>query len=70
MKDSKAMFHYDHYLLVTHQEFHLVSQQEVSRMTKVPTATPPGPTTPMTPLTSHTSGSKKRQLVLSQHDDP
>ena len=37
-------------------------------MTKVPTALPPCPTTPMTPLASNTSGSKKTQVFISQHD--
>ena len=61
MKTTPVMFPYDNFLLLVHQEFHFFKQEEVSRMT-------PGPTKQMTPLTSHTSGSKKQQAFLSQHD--
>ena len=37
MKHTPVMFHYDNFLLLTHQEFLLFRQEEVSRMTTVPT---------------------------------
>ena len=44
-------------------------QEDLNRMSSVPTASPSGLSTPMRPLTSQTSASKKRQAFLSQHDD-
>ena len=58
----------EHLSLLTYEDFNVFRQEDMIRMRSEPASPPPGPTTP-TPLTSQTSGSKKRQAFLSQHND-
>ena len=59
----------EHLLVLTHEQYFNIRQEDMIKMSSGPTSPSSGPTTPITPLTSHTSGSKKRQAFLSQHDD-
>ena len=69
MKDTTFELSAEHLLGLTSADFNVFWQAEMIRMSSEPMSPPPGPTKPMTPLTSQTSGSKKRQVFLSQHND-
>ena len=68
-KDIKFVLSAKHLLALTYEDFNVFRQAELIRISSEPTATPPCPNRPMTSLTRHTSGSKKRQAFISQHDD-
>ena len=54
MKDTTFELYAEHLLALTYEEFNDFSQEDMIRMSTVPTSPPPGPTTPMTTFTGHT----------------
>ena len=67
MKYTTFEFSAEHLLAITFDKFNVFRQADMIRMGSKPTSSPPCQTTPMT--TSQSSGSKKRQAFLSQHED-
>ena len=60
MREATSELYAEHLLALTHEQFNDFRQEDMIRMSSVPTASPPGPTTPMTPLTNQPSRSKQR----------
>ena len=60
MREATSELYAEHLLALTHEQFNDFRQEVMIRMSSVPTASPPGPTTPMTPLTNQPSRSKQR----------
>ena len=55
MKGNTFELYAEHLLPLTYEEFNDFRQEDMIRMSSVPTSPPPGPTTPMTTFTGHTN---------------